>query len=66
VGGRLDPSLLAAAKIELESWSALDQPEAATQASVPPDGWDPVILTPPPNPKPRAGTVKAETSPAAR
>jgi localization factor PodJL len=66
VGARLDPRLLAAAKLELESWSAIDQPEAATQAFVPSGGWDPVIPTPPSNPKPRAGAVKGETSQAAR
>src|SRR4030081_2950085 len=40
VGGRLDPKSLAAAKAAAQAWTPLEQPEAATQASAPPGGWD--------------------------
>ncbi len=36
VAGRLDAQALAAAKLAVQSWTALEQPEAATQAAVPP------------------------------
>jgi localization factor PodJL len=65
VSRRLDRRLLAAAKLELESWTTLDQPEAATQALVPPGGWDPVIPTPPAGPEPQAPSVNAEAPRAA-
>jgi localization factor PodJL len=46
VAGRLDPRLLAAAKLDVQSFTALEQPEAATQALVPPGGWDPIAPAP--------------------
>jgi localization factor PodJL len=53
VGGRLDPKALAAAKAAVEAWSALEQPETATQAAAPAGGWDNFPAPPPASIKPR-------------
>ncbi|HEY6254291.1 MAG TPA: hypothetical protein VIY51_00705, partial [Xanthobacteraceae bacterium] len=60
VGGRMDPQSLAAAKAAAQAWAPLEQPEAATQAVVPPGGWDTLAAAPPANPKPRAGGPKPD------
>jgi localization factor PodJL len=67
VAGRLDPRLLAAAKLEVQSWTAQEQPEIAIQALVPQGGWDP-IMPMPITPKPRNPGARADASgtPAAR
>jgi localization factor PodJL len=62
VGGRLDPKSLAAAKLVAEAWTALEQPEAATQAAAPPGGWDNAFAPPPAPPKPRNPAPKPERS----
>jgi localization factor PodJL len=53
VGGRLDPKALAAAKLAVEAWTALEQPETATQAAAPAGGWDNFPAPPPASTKPR-------------
>jgi localization factor PodJL len=53
VGSRLDPKALSAVKLAVEAWTALDQPEAATQAAAPAGGWDNFPAPPPTNTKPR-------------
>jgi localization factor PodJL len=67
VAGRLDPRLLGAAKLEVQSFAAQEQPEIATQTLTPPGGWDPVMPLPI-TPKPRNPGARAEVStvPAAR
>jgi localization factor PodJL len=62
VGGRMDPKALAAAKLAAQAFTALEQPEAATQATVPPGGWDNVAAAPPSNPKPRNSAPKSDRS----
>jgi localization factor PodJL len=62
VGGRMDQQSLAAAKLAAQSWTPLEQPEAATQAAIPAGGWDNVAAPPPSNPKPRNPGLKAERS----
>jgi localization factor PodJL len=62
VGGRLDPQSLAAAKLAAQSWTPLEQPEAATQAATPAGGWDTVAAPLPGNPKPRNPGAKADRS----
>jgi localization factor PodJL len=59
VGSRLDAQALAAAKLEAQGFTPLEQPETAVQASTPPGGWD-TGAPPPANPKPRASSTKAE------
>ena len=59
VGRRLDAASLAAATAAAQGWTALEQPEAATQAPTPPGGWDAATVAI--NPKPRAGTSKPAT-----
>jgi localization factor PodJL len=59
VGSRLDAQALAAAKLEAQGFTALEQPEAAVQGSAPPGGWDTGAPLPA-NPKPRASSTKAE------
>jgi localization factor PodJL len=59
VGGRLDQQALAAAKLEMQSFTPLEQPESAVQASVPAGGWD-AAAPAPANPKPRSSATKAE------
>jgi localization factor PodJL len=60
VGGRMDPKSLAAAKLAVQAWTALEQPEAATQAAAPAGGWDNAAAAPPSDPKPRKPAPKAE------
>jgi localization factor PodJL len=62
VGGRMDAPSLAAAKLAAQAWTALEQPEAATQAATPPGGWDIVTTPSPGNPKPRNPGAKADRS----
>jgi len=65
VGGRLEQRVLAAAKHDLQSWKALEQPEPATRALVPPGGWDPIVPAPAPapvTPKQRGQGARAEAS----
>jgi localization factor PodJL len=62
VGGRLDAQSLAAAKRAVQSWTALEQPEAATQAAAPAGGWDNAAAPSPGAPKPRALSPKADRS----
>jgi localization factor PodJL len=62
VGGRLDAQALAAAKLAVQSWSALEQPEAATQAAVPPGGWDNAVVPSPGVAKPRSSSPKSDRS----
>jgi localization factor PodJL len=59
VAGRMDPKALAAAKLEVQGFVALDQPEAATQAPAPVGGWD-VAAPAPSSPKPRNPAPKLE------
>jgi localization factor PodJL len=59
IASRLDPQALATAKLEVQGFSPLDQPEGAAEASVPSGGWD-VVAPTPANPKPRAAAPKAE------
>ena len=61
VGGRLDPKSLAAAKAAAQAWTPLEQPEAATQASAPPGGWDNAAPAPAGDPKPRSPAVQARS-----
>jgi localization factor PodJL len=61
VGGRLDQRQLAAARLDAQKWTALQQPEAATQALAPSGGWDPIVPAPAPvTPKPRNPGARAE------
>ena len=60
VGGRLDAKSLAAAKHAAETWTPLEQPEAATQAAAPAGGWDNFGPPPPASPKPRSPAPKPE------
>jgi localization factor PodJL len=53
VGSRLDGKALAAAKLAVEAWTVLEQPEAATQAAAPAGGWDNFPAPPSTNTKPR-------------
>jgi localization factor PodJL len=66
VGGRLDPKSLAAAKAAAQAFAPLEQPEAATQASAPPGGWDNAAAPPAGNPKPRNPAPKIDRAAAAR
>jgi localization factor PodJL len=66
VGGRLDQKSLAAAKGAAQAFVPLEQPDAATQAAVPPGGWDAAAPTPG-NPKPRtAAKSDRAAAPVAR
>jgi localization factor PodJL len=65
VGGRMDQKSLAAAKAAAQAWTAMEQPEAATQAAVPPGGWDNVTTPPVGNPKPRNPAARADRAAAA-
>ena len=60
VGGRMDPKSLAAAKLAVQAWTALEQPEAATQAAAPAGGWDNAAAAPPSDAKPRKPAPKAD------
>jgi len=63
VGGRLDARQVSAAKLDLQSWKALEQPEAATQTLAPPGGWDPIVPAPAPvTPKARNPGARAQAS----
>jgi localization factor PodJL len=62
VGSRLDPKALAATKLAVAAWTALEQPEAATQAAAPAGGWDNFPAPPPVNPKPRNPAPKPDRS----
>jgi localization factor PodJL len=62
VGGRLDQKSLAAARHAAEAWTALEQPEAAVQATVPVGGWDNAAAPPQANPKPRNPGPRADRS----
>ena len=64
VGGRLDQPSLAAAKLAVQSWTPLEQPEAATQAAVPAGGWDNAAAPSPGAPKPRSSGPKSDRSAA--
>ena len=66
MGSRLDPQSLAAAKVAVQSWSALEQPEAATQPAVPAGGWDSGAAPPPGTPKARAPAAKTDRANSAR
>jgi localization factor PodJL len=61
VGGRIDAKALAAAKLEVQAFVPLDQPEAATQAPAPIGGWD-VAAPAPSNPRPRNSAPRLEHS----
>jgi len=65
VGSRLDPKSLAAAKAAAQAFIPLEQPEAATQASAPPGGWDNTAAPPLGNPKPRNPAPRADRAAAA-
>ncbi len=60
VGGRMDPQSLAAAKLAVQSWTPLEQPEAATQAAIPAGGWDNAAAPSPGAPKPRGSAPKSD------
>jgi localization factor PodJL len=62
VGRRIDAASLAAAKAAAQAWTALEQPEAATQATIPASGWDNTGPAAPTNPKPRGGGTKSSTA----
>ena len=62
VAGRMDQQSLAAAKLAAQSWTPLEQPEAATQAAIPAGGWENAAAPPPSNPKPRNPGLKADRS----
>jgi localization factor PodJL len=67
VGGRMDQKSLAAAKAAAQAFVPLEQPDTATQAAVPPGGWDNAVAPPPGNPKPRtAAKSDHATAPVAR
>jgi localization factor PodJL len=53
VAARLDQASLAAAKAAVQAWTAMPQPEAATQAAIPPGGWDAPAPAPAASAKPR-------------
>jgi localization factor PodJL len=59
VGSRLDPQRLAAAKLAVQTWKPLEQPEAAAQAFVPAGGWD-VVAPAQVNPKPHNPGAKVD------
>jgi localization factor PodJL len=62
MGGRMDPQALAAAKLAVQSWTPLEQPEAATQAAIPAGGWDNAAAPSPGAPKPRSSGPKSDHS----
>jgi localization factor PodJL len=62
VGGRLDAQSLAAAKLAVQSWTPLEQPETATQAAVPPGGWDNAAAPSPGAARPRSPSPKSDRS----
>jgi localization factor PodJL len=61
VGGRMDAKALAAAKLAVQAFVPIDQPEAAIQAPAPAGGWD-TAAPPPATPKPRNLAPKLEHS----
>jgi localization factor PodJL len=66
MGNRLDPQSLAAAKLAVQSWSPIEQPEGASQPAVPPGGWDGVAAPPPGAPKARNPGPKSDRAAPAR
>jgi localization factor PodJL len=60
VGGRMDAKSLATAKLAVEAWAPLEQPEAAIQTAAPAGGWDNAAVPAPGNPKPRNPGPKPE------
>jgi localization factor PodJL len=63
MAGRLDQPSLAAAKASVQAWTAMAQPDAATQAMVPPGGWDAVAPQPTASAKPRHAAIRSDHPP---
>src|SRR5579883_185393 len=60
VAGRLDQQSLASAKTAVQAWTAMEQPEAAVQAPVPPGGWDAAAPLPTTGAKPRHTAARSD------
>jgi localization factor PodJL len=62
VASRLDQQALTAAKLAIETWVAVPQPDAATNVRVPAGGWDKLPTAPPSKPKLRPAAPKPDPS----